>query len=405
MPFDPDQVTLERYAKLLVDYALGGGDGIKPGDVVWINAVDRARPLYVELCQAVWRSGGHVLHGYSPDDRSDSNLGRAFFALASDAQLDFFAEHYWKGLTEQIDHALYIFAAGNPHALADVDPARMIRRRAATRPVHEWLVAKENDGRYTWTIAQYGTEGLAAEAQMSVEEYWEQIVKACFLDAEDPVARWREVNGQIEETCRRLNALPIERLHLEGEDADLWLTLGERRRWLGGGGRNVPSYEVFTSPDWRGTEGWIRFSEPLYIYGSLIRGVELRFSEGRVVEAGATENEALLREMLAADCADRVGEFSLTDSRLSRIDRFMASTLYDENTGGPYGNTHLAVGFALKPTYDGDPSQVDQAEWERLGFNDSIVHTDIVSTSDRTVTAVLAGGEERVIYREGKFVL
>ena len=158
------------------------------------------------------------------------------------------------------------------------------------------------------------------------------------------------------------------------------MTLGENRRWIGGGGRNIPSFEIFTSPDWRGTEGWIRFSEPLYIYGSLITGIELAFENGVLSQAKAEQNEELLLEMLATENANRVGEFSLTDSRLSTITHFMADTLFDENVGGPFGNTHIAMGKSLQHCYDGDPAALSVDDWERLGFNESVVHTDIVST-------------------------
>jgi aminopeptidase len=403
MSYHPSSEHLARYARLLVDHALGGGDGIRSGDVVRISCPDRAKPLYVELCQAVWRSGGHVLHGYQPADDTEYNLSRAFLEIASEEQLDFFADSYWRGLMDQTDHALHVLCESDMQALAGIDPARIMRRQSALRPLQEWQVAKENAGRFTWTIAAYGTEEMAAEAQMSVEEYWEQIIAACFLDEADPVARWQAVNAEIQAQCDRLTGLGIERVHLEGEDIDLWLTIGQQRRWLGGGGRNIPSFEVFTSPDWRGTEGHIRFSEPLYIYGSLIRDVRLEFREGRVVSASASENESLLSEMLGTEGADRIGEFSLTDGRLSRITRFMANTLFDENTGGRYGNTHLAVGMAIKNAYDGDADTVSEQEWDRLGFNDSVVHTDIVSTTDRTVTAVLGDGSETVIYRDGRF--
>ena len=403
MPYDPSAEHLERYARLLVDYALGGGTGIARGDVVLINAPDRAKAFYIELSKAVWRSGGHVLSGYRPADDADSALPRAFYDLADDDQLDFFARDYWRGVIDQSDHFLHVRCETDPHALSDVPPAKIMRSRQARRPLQEWQVAKENAGNFTWTIGLYGTEQMAAEAGMGIEEYWEQIIAGCFLDEPDPVPRWREVNAQIEAQCERLSALPIERIHVEGDDVDLWLTLGEQRRWIGGSGRNIPSFEVFTCPDWRGTEGRIRFSEPLYIYGSLIRGVELEFRQGRVVASRAEENEGLLQEMLSTEGADRVGEFSLTDARLSRITRFMADTLFDENTGGRFGNTHLAVGRALPPAYAGDPSTVSDEEWRRLGFNDSVVHTDIVSTTDRTVTVTLAGGGEEVIYRDGRF--
>jgi len=400
----PPQEHLERYADVLVNWALGGGDGIRPGEVVHVTAPESARPLYIESCRAIWQAGGHVIGDYRPDDDDERNWERVFYDTASDEQLDFFAERYERGFVDEVDHGLYVMCWNDPHSLSEVDPARMMRRRVSQSPFREWLDAKEDAAEYTWTIGLYPTPGMAAEARLSIEEYWEQIVVACFLDDPDPVQRWREVTAQVEAQCAALNAMPIERLHVEGEDIDLWLTLGEKRAWKGGGGVNVPSFEVFTSPDWRGTEGRIRFSEPLYIYGSLIKGVELEFRDGGVVEARAEENLALLTEMIATEGADRVGEFSLTDGRLSRITKFMANTLYDENVGGPFGNTHLALGRSLRLCYDGDPDTVPDEEWERLGFNDSVVHTDIVSTTDRTVTAVLTDGTERVIYASGKFL-
>ena len=97
--------------------------------------------------------------------------------------------------------------------------------------------------------------------------------------------------------------------------------------------------------------------------------------------------------MVATENADKVGEFSLTDRRFSRITKFMAETLFDENVGGPFGNTHIALGKSYHDCYAGDPAELTAAEWERLGFNESSVHTDIVSTTDRRVTATLRGGE------------
>jgi aminopeptidase len=403
MTYATSQELLRRYARLLVRYALGGGEGIKPGDVVHVTCPDSAKPLYVEVCRAVWEAGGQVIDGYYPDDDPELSVSRVRYDTASDEQLDFFPATYFRGLVDQADHTLHILAENDPDALQEVAPERLMRARRSRRQLVEWRNQKENEGRYTWTIGLYPTEAMAAEAGMSLEEYWAQVREACFLDEEDPVARWRQVNREIEQRASWLNSLPIDRLHVEGEDADLWITLGEKRRWMGGGGANVPSFEVFTSPDWRGTEGRIRFSEPLYIYGSLIKGVELEFEQGRVVRASAQSNQALLREMIATENADRVGEFSLTDARLSRINRFMANTLYDENVGGPFGNTHVAVGMAIKQCYDGDPGQVSREEWERLGFNESVVHTDIVSTTDRTVIAVMGDGAEQVVYRDGQF--
>ena len=405
MTYTPPQEILERYASVLIDFALGGGRGIKKGEVVRIGAPESAKPLYLELQKAVWRSGGHVIGAYHPDEEQGAGGSRNFFELASDEQIDRFPDRYMRGLVDEMDHQVAVICDADPHALESIDPARIMRRGEALKPVLDWRGEKENEGRFSWTLGLYGTPAMAEEAQMSLEEYWEQIIHACFLDEQDPIARWREVQAQIDVTKERLDALQIERVHVEGEDADLWITVGESRRWLGGRGRNIPSFELFTSPDWRGTEGWISFNQPLYRYGNLVKGIRLAFVDGRVTEASAEENEAVLTEMIATEGADRVGEFSLTDKRLSRITRFMAQTLYDENVGGPFGNTHIAVGRSYQDAYDGDPAAVGDAEWERLGFNQSSVHTDIVSTSDRVVTATLRDGGERVIYEGGEFKL
>src|SRR5581483_6543904 len=166
----------------------------------------------------------------------------------------------------------------------------------------------------------------------------------------------------LERNRELLDGLEIERLHVEGEDADLWIAVGEQRRWLGGRGRNIPSFELFTSPDWRGTEGWIRFNQPLYRYGSMVKGIELTFKKGRVVKAIAKQNEKLLKEMLATDeGASQLGEFSMTDRRISHITKFMAETLFDENMGGEFGNTHVAVGRSFHDTYAPGSSKINKA--------------------------------------------
>jgi aminopeptidase len=405
MTYIPPQEILERYASVLIDFALGGGRGVQPGEVVRVVSPESAKPLYAALNRTVWRAGGHVIGAYQPDDDQDANLARDFYRSASVEQLEHFPALYTRGLIDEIDHQVTVIAPSDPRSLDGVDPARIMRRGEALRPLLDWRGEKENAGRFTWTLGLYGTPGMANEAGMGVEEYWEQIVHACFLDSEEPLARWREVGQRLDETRQRLDALEIERLHVEGEDVDLWVSIGEQRRWLGGRGRNIPSFELFTSPDWRGTEGWIYCNQPLYRYGSLVKGIRLAFVDGRVTEATAEENEPVLKEMIATEGADRVGEFSLTDRRFSRITRFMAQTLYDENVGGSFGNTHIAVGRSYQDAYAGDPALVSAEEWQRLGFNSSSVHTDIVSTTDRVVTASLRGGAERVIYRDGQFQL
>jgi aminopeptidase len=101
--------------------------------------------------------------------------------------------------------------------------------------------------------------------------------------------------------------------------------------------------------------------------------------------------------------ADKVGEFSLTDKRFSRINRFMANTLYDENYGGRHGNCHIALGSSYSNTYSGDARKLSQSLKQKLGFNESALHWDLVNTEKKRVTAHLKSGEALVIYENGCF--
>jgi aminopeptidase len=281
----------------------------------------------------------------------------------------------------------------------------MFHAMEAKRQLRLWIDEKENRGAYSWTIAQFATLAQAEMAGMSLEEYWQQIIAACYLDHPDPIAEWQRINAEIQRVCMQLNTLSIQRLHIEAAGTDLWVTIGPGRQWLGGRGCNLPSYEIFTSPDWRGTEGVIVFTEPIFRYGKIFRDVCLRFERGLVVEATASEGQEALLEMLRRPNANKLGEVSLTDRRLSRVTRFMANTLYDENRGGEWGNAHVAVGRSFEEAYTGDPAKPTPDEWQAMGFNQSSEHTDFISTSDRTVTAELADGTSRVIYKSGQFQL
>jgi len=405
--YTPSKKVLERYADVLVNFALGSGKGIKKGEVVCINGSEATKPLFVAVRNAVLKAGGHVILQYQPGGDDRYNLSRDFFEYAQEHQLDFFPSKYIRGLVDQMDHVLFILGDNNPHALKGVDPKKIMRRGMANKQYLEWRTEKEHKGKFTWTIGLYCTSAMAKEADLTLEQYWKEIIQACFLDQKNPIAHWRKVYREIGVYKKKLNALSpkIDKLHVEGPDADLWITLGKKRRWIAGRGRNIPSFEIFTSPDWRGTNGWIRFNQPLYRYGSLITGVELWFEDGRVVASRAKKGEKLLKTMTATHNADKVGEYSLTDSRHSRITKFMANTLYDENVGGTQGNTHIALGSAYADTYAGDVSKLTPKQKAALGYNDSSVHTDIISTARRTVTAYLKNGKTKVIYKNGRFVL
>lgn len=396
----------KKYAQVMVHYALNNGKGIAKGDTVFLVGQECAKPLFMAIAEEVYSAGGNLITNYQPDNLRNRSLARFLLQNGSEEQIKFFATPYYKGIVEAADHILFIISEPDVQYLEGIPSAKISLMNSARAPYMKMREEKEQQGKLSWSLCLFGTQSMADEAGLSLEAYWEQIIEACYLREDDPVSKWKKVQQEIEEIKDRLDALDIQSLHVKGADVDLRVQIGPNRKWLSGGGKNIPSFEIFTSPDWRGTEGFIRFNQPLYYSGKRISGVSLRFENGVVVESSATENEDALKEMIAQENADKVGEFSLTDKRHSRITQFMATTLYDENMGGAFGNTHIALGNAYKDTYPGDPAKVTEEQWAEMGYNSCPkVHTDIISTSDRTVTARLGNGAEKVIYKDGRFML
>ena len=402
MSYTPSPEILKKYADVLIKFALWSGQGVKKGDVVFVTISESARSFVPHLQRSILEAGANMMLNYQPDGLS---LSRQFFEIATPEQIDFVPKDYLLERVKLATHMVGIISEADKHELEGIDGKKIMRRGELMKFYMDARREKEDAGKHTWTLALFGTPAMAKEVNMSEEEYWDEIIKACYLDEEDPIKKWQELFVQIEGTKDKLNALPIESVHVEGKDADLHVKLGKDRKWLGGSGRNIPSFELFISPDWRGTNGWIRFSEPLYRYGNLIEGVELEFKDGVVVKSSAKKNEQIIKDMIAVKNADKIGEFSLTDGRFSRITKFMGETLFDENVGGRFGNTHLALGSAYRDSFVGDPKNVLEDKWAEMGFNDSSVHTDIVSTTDRKVTATLTDGTKKVIYQDGKFTV
>ncbi len=396
--YTPHSSILQKYAQLFLAFALHEGKGAQKGDVVQLSVPDIAKPLLPYLVEETLKIGAHPKIHYIP-----TLMDKVFFEHASQEQRTFFAEAFKKAEVELIDHSVSIIAEADPKELAQIDPKHLFEAMDARKKTRDWLNQKELEGKFSWTLGLYGTEAMAKEAEMSLEEYWEQIIHACFLDAEDPITEWRNIQAEQERIKAVLNALEVEWLHVEGESIDLKVQIGKGRKWLGGTGRNVPSFELFISPDARGTEGKIFFNQPLYRYGNILRGVSLEFQNGIVVNADAKEGADVLQAMIERKNANRIGEYSLTDRRFSRITKFMANTLFDENIGGEFGNTHVALGRAYKESYTGDQTKLTEKDWEDLGYNESPEHTDIISTEDRTVTATLADGSKKVIFKNGEF--
>jgi len=391
---------LEKYAAVLlwaVETARKGG--FKKNDVVLIRFDLTAVPLAEALqAQLLDRGMNLVLRlGLTPD------MEHNFYKKATHGQLRFIGP--WESeLCRHLNGSIYVQAPASLTHLRDVDAAKIGKSLVARKFLRDLLRKREERGFYGWTLCTFPTQGLAQHAGLSAGQYAQQVVRACYLDKKDPVKAWKEVYGEAQMIKEWLNRMEAIRYHVQSDNVDLVVERGQDRKWVGISGHNIPSFEIFLSPDWRGTRGVYYANQPSFRSGNYVEGVRLRFEKGNAKRAEARKGRSFLLHQLAMDPgARRVGEFSLTDKRFSRINRFMANTLYDENYGGRFGNCHLALGSSYTDTYDGEPSKLTTQRKRKLGFNDSALHWDLVNTEKKTVTAHLKEGKKSVIYENGIF--
>jgi aminopeptidase len=393
---------LEKYADVLLwGIRTARTEKYKPGDILLIR-YDRLAFQLAEILQ------GRLLDlGLNPVMRGGltSIMEHNFYGRSNGRQLTFIAPGE-RALSENLNGTLSLLAPESLTHLSDIEPKKIGKAVVARKFLRDILQEREDKGLFGWTLCMSPTEELAKQARLTLRQYTNQIVKACYLDKPDPVKEWKTIHRKATTIKKWINGLDIKFLQLESRNMDLRIKVGEKRKWVGISGHNIPSFEIFLSPDWRGTEGVYYANQPSFRSGNYVEGVKLSFNRGSVIKISASKGEVFVEKQVSMDPgAGRVGEFSLTDRRFSRIDRFMANTLFDENFGGLNGNCHLALGASYSDTFDGDPKDLTRDRKKEMGFNDSALHWDLVNTEPKKVTAVLGSGTKRTIYEDGMFKL
>jgi len=394
-----DQV-LEKMADVLIwgMFAARSGSGgtYQLGDIILIRYDDTGR----KLAEIVHRN--LLEKDLIPTMEQDNTckMERDFYNYGNERHFKFLSP--WSKLkAKSITGLIAICSDEELFHLKDADPAKISMAMKAHKPIRKIRDEKESCGNFGWTLCSLPTIASASAAKMSLEEYSQQVIKACWLQEANPVETWIKIMEEVQGIKEWLKSLTIERIHVESTHIDLMLELGEDRKWLGVSGHNIPSFEIFTCPDARKTNGHFYADQPSFRQGNLIREVTLEFKNGKSIKSNATEGEEYLNKQLETDKgAEYIGEFSLTDRRFSKIDKFMASTLYDENYGGKYGNCHIAIGSSFPDAYGGNKPFMKIRK--KLGFNDSAIHWDLINQQPKIVTAHSKKGKT-VIYEDGQF--
>ena len=362
---------LARLADLLVNYSVE----LKPGEWTMIQAEVVALPLAREVYRAVLQAGGYpMLRLY---DESTMLLDSKY---ASDEQIEWVSP-LEKLVTDELDVMIALRATNNTRAMSHVDPAKFARAQKARAELGAKRMQRTADGDFKWTLTQYPTQASAQEAEMSLEEYEEFIFGATFCDRDDPVAEWNKISAMQQSKVDWLKGK--KQVTVKSANCDLTLSIEDRVFVNSNGKKNMPSGEIFTGPVEQSVNGWVRFTFPAIYQGRSVEDVELRFEDGRVVEASASKNEAFLLSQLDIDEGARyLGEFAIGTN--FGIKDFTGNILFDEKIGGTF---HMALGRSYPETG---------------GMNQSAIHWDMICDMRQ-------GGEIHVdgdlFYKDGDFVV
>ncbi|BCJ41719.1 aminopeptidase [Actinoplanes ianthinogenes] len=395
---------IERFA----DVVVRAGVNIQPGQGVVLNTDTAHLEIARAVVEAAYRAGAAWVE---PVWR-DGPMHRSAVDHASLDQLR--SSRPWaiqrtREWAEQGAAWITLVGDADPHVLDGADPAKA----AAVRVDESLAYRSAVVGKLRWTVIGAPNPGWATQVfgEPDVDRLWAAVGAAMRLDQDDPVAAWRQRAATLAERGATLDALELTEVRYHGEGTDLTVGLIPGCHWTGGGMiddagvpymPNIPTEEVFTSPDRRRAEGTLRITKPLALQGRLVRGLRLTFEGGRIVAATAEEGQDIVEAQLATDDGARhLGEVSLVDrdSRIAQAGIVFHSTLFDENAG-----CHVAWGQSFPFAVPGGVGMTPEQRAE-LGLNVSGVHTDVVvGGAGITVTGTGPKGTVDII-RDDEWVL
>ena len=388
---------LERYAELAVRV----GANVQPGQEVFLHGLVEHADLVRALTRQSYKAGASYVNVLY----SDQHVRRAMIELGPDEALTYSPE-WLKKLTEaHAGHAM-LGTSGNPEPelLADLDGERV--GRAIPLEVSEIRRRQSEENNVNWCGVGAPTEGWARQVlgEPDVEGLWD-LVAFCFrLDEPDPVAAWREHLDRLDARAAALTERRPDALRYRGPGTDLTVGLLPSAHWGSARFRtaggidyvaNMPTEEVFITPDARRAEGTLSSTMPLSLGGRLIRDLQLTFEDGRIVQADAESGAEIVRSHLASiENADRLGELALVtkESRVGQTGKLFYNTLFDENA-----TCHIAYGFGLPYSFDGKPDE---------GMNVAKIHIDfMVGGPELEVDALMPDGTEIPLIRNEEWQL
>jgi aminopeptidase len=395
-----DRAQLERYADLIVRF----GANVQPGQRVLVGSSIGKEELTRAVAARLYQLGAVFVHVVY----ADPHIQRARIEHAVDEALGYEPDWVRQMMREHgQEHGASVGLSGNPAPglLDGLDPKRIGRDQPpGRREAIENLTRAANN----WTIAPCPTPGWAAlvhpdlEPDAALARLWEQVLHVCRMDCADPVAAWEARVDELDRVKAALNGLRLDAVRLEGPGTDLTVGLLPTSSWMGGflttatgvvHHPNLPTEEVFTTPDPTRVDGVVRATKPRELSGTIVRDFSVRFEAGRAVDIQAAEGGGVLEAYRDRDEGGaRLGELALVDAsgRVGPLGTVFYDTLIDENAA-----SHLALG-------QGFDWAVGEKDADRI--NRSQIHVDfMVGSDDVRATGIAADGARVPLLAGGRW--
>jgi len=404
-------INLKNYSRIV----LTKGVNLKKGQNLLINCNAGNYDMARSLAEEAYALGA----GFVEISVLDNFIVKARLAAQEEDALEYIP-NYRIGQAHQMlseDWArIRIDSAEEQDILADSDPDKLGRMTKAARKTLHFVSTSMMNGEHSWCVIcspgpEWAKKVLGERA--TAEDLWEVLKPVLRLDRDDPAEAWEQHGRELWARCSTLNDMKLDRIHFEAEGTDLTLGLTEISRWHGGPGalpdgrmvfNNLPTEEVFTTPDYRRCEGLVKSTKPLKVLESPVEGAWFRFERGRVIEFGAEKGRDVLEKFLNMDEGARsLGEVALVDesSPIAVSGLLFGSILYDENA-----SCHIALGAGYPFCLDLPTGTSGDKALKNAGCNTSLVHTDfMIGSNSMNVTGYDRAGKAYPVIRKGSFVL
>lgn len=312
------------------------------------------------------------------------------------------------------DAAFLFLTSSGENIMKDIDSNKM--KTASVQSINTRLLyrEKQSNNDISWCIAAVATQRWAdllfKDEPNNKEKLWELIFDICLINEENPCNAW--INKMKENTlmCQKLNNLNIKELHYQSsKGTNFKVELSNIAIWCGGSSDihgnnlivNLPTEEVFTTPNKYKTNGVIYASMPLVHAGVIIKDIMLEFKDGKVINFDASTGKEELKNILEFDNeSSMLGEIALVDknSKIAQSNVLFYETLYDENAA-----CHIAVGRGFKECLK-NGNELTEEDLESVGYNNSKNHIDMmIGTNDLSIKAITYDNKEIEIFKEGSF--